>query len=131
MTCKWTESHAQIRLLESEHVIPSNWKLPPVEGDLSSYWCQFRGELFHFVVHLKVLKNKTEMCIVKITFRFKIISDVNGDKYLDAYELEAIFQYELDKIYDPNNPEVVSILFVVSKFYFHPITGFRDKNLVI
>ena len=38
---------------------------------------------------------------------------MNGDKYLDAYELEAIFQYELDKIYDPNNPEVVSILFVV------------------
>lgn len=30
---------------------------------------------------------------------------MNGDKYLDAYELEAIFQYELDKIYDPNNPE--------------------------
>ena len=55
------------------------------------------------------------MYIVKINFRFKIILDVNGDKYLDAYELEAIFQYELDKIYDPNNPEVVSILFVVSQ----------------
>ena len=39
------------------------------------------------------------MYIVKINFRFKIILDVNGDKYLDAYELEAIFQYELDKIY--------------------------------
>merc|ERR1711990_422101 len=36
---------------------------------------------------------------------FFLLHDVNGDKYLDAYELEAIFQYELDKIYDPNNPE--------------------------
>ena len=36
-------------------------------------------------------------------------SDVNGDKYLDAYELEAIFQYELDKIYDPEKVSLVSI----------------------
>ena len=61
------------------------------------------------------LQTRTPLYIVKMNFRFKIISDVNGDKYLDAYELEAIFQYELDKIYDPNNPEVVSILFVISK----------------
>ena len=126
--CKWTESHAQIRLLESEHVSPFNWKLPHVQGDLSSNWCQFRGEQFHSIVHLKVLKDKAWMCILKITFRFKIILDVNGDKYLDAYELEAIFQYELDKIYDPNNPEVVSILFVVSKSYLIP--DFQ-KNLII
>ena len=73
MTCKWTESRAQIRLLEyiyliieSEHVIPFNWKLPIVQGDLSSYWCQFRGEQFHFIVLLQVLKDKTQMYIVKI-----------------------------------------------------------------
>ena len=60
------------------------------------------------------LQRRTPLYTVKMNFRFKIILDVNGDKYLDAYELEAIFQYELDKIYDPNNPEVVSILFVVS-----------------
>ena len=39
--------------------------------------------------------------------------DVNGDKYLDAYELEAIFQYELDKIYDPEKVSLVSIIFGV------------------
>ena len=49
---QWTESRAQIRLfdwkqLESEHVSPPNLKLPPVKGDLSSFWCQFRGEQFH------------------------------------------------------------------------------------
>ena len=32
--------------------------------------------------------------------------DVNGDMYIDPYELEAIFQAELDKVYDPNNPDV-------------------------
>ena len=46
-------------------------------------------------------------------FRFtndkKTFIDVNGDKYLDAYELEAIFQYELDKIYDPEKVSLVSI----------------------
>ena len=26
--------------------------------------------------------------------------------YIDPYELEAIFQAELDKVYDPNNPDV-------------------------
>ena len=31
--------------------------------------------------------------------------DINGDGYIDAFELEAIFQPELDKIWDPNNPE--------------------------
>ena len=31
---------------------------------------------------------------------------MNGDKFLDAYELETIFQHELDKMYDPSNPEV-------------------------
>ena len=66
------------------------------------------------------------MYIVKINFRFKIILDVNGDKYLDAYELEAIFQYELDKIYDPNNPEVVIILFVVSQSCLIP--DFQKKR---
>ena len=39
----------------------------------------------------------------------KSFIDVNGDKYLDAYELEAIFQYELDKIYDPEKVSLVSI----------------------
>ena len=38
---------------------------------------------------------------------------MNGDKYLDAYELEAIFQYELDKIYDPEKVSLVSIIFGV------------------
>jgi len=37
---------------------------------------------------------------------FFMLHDVNGDKYLDAYELEAIFQYELDKIYDPENDDL-------------------------
>ena len=31
--------------------------------------------------------------------------DINGDGFIDAYELEAIFQPELDKIWDPKNPE--------------------------
>ena len=31
---------------------------------------------------------------------------MNGDKYIDIYELEAIFQAELDKMYDPENPDV-------------------------
>ena len=39
----------------------------------------------------------------------KNVIDVNGDKYLDAYELEAIFQYELDEIYDPEKVSLVSI----------------------
>lgn len=30
---------------------------------------------------------------------------MNGDMYIDPYELEAIFQAELDKVYDPNNPD--------------------------
>lgn len=30
---------------------------------------------------------------------------MNGDKYIDIYELEAIFQAELDKMYDPENPD--------------------------
>ena len=45
-----------------------------------------------------------------------IILDVNGDKFLDPYELEAIFQYELDKMYDPNNPEVVVLLWFWAYF---------------
>lgn len=36
---------------------------------------------------------------------FFLLHDVNGDKFIDAYELEAIFQAELDKVYDPNNPD--------------------------
>ena len=36
----------------------------------------------------------------------KTLLDVNGDMYIDPYELEAIFQAELDKVYDPNNPDV-------------------------
>jgi len=36
---------------------------------------------------------------------FFMMHDVNGDRYIDAYELEAIFQAELDKVYDPENPD--------------------------
>jgi len=36
---------------------------------------------------------------------FFLLHDVNGDMYIDPYELEAIFQAELDKVYDPNNPD--------------------------
>lgn len=34
-----------------------------------------------------------------------LILDLNQDHILDQGELEALFQKELDKIYDPNNPE--------------------------
>ena len=37
---------------------------------------------------------------------FFLLHDVNGDKFLDPYELEAIFQYELDKIYDPEKDDM-------------------------
>ncbi|KAJ8299102.1 hypothetical protein KUTeg_023162 [Tegillarca granosa] len=31
--------------------------------------------------------------------------DINGDQYLDVSEVESLFQEELDKVYDPENPE--------------------------
>ncbi|KAL3841928.1 hypothetical protein ACJMK2_020014 [Sinanodonta woodiana] len=31
--------------------------------------------------------------------------DMNGDNYLDEAEIEALFQRELDRVYDPNAPE--------------------------
>lgn len=33
------------------------------------------------------------------------LHDTNGDGFLDAGEVEALFQKELDKVYDPNAPE--------------------------
>lgn len=33
------------------------------------------------------------------------LHDLNGDGYLDIAELEALFQKELDKVYDKNAPE--------------------------
>lgn len=33
------------------------------------------------------------------------LHDLTGDGYLDISELEALFQKELDKIYDKNAPE--------------------------
>ena len=40
-----------------------------------------------------------------VTQIWLLFLDINGDGYIDAFELEAIFQPELDKIWDPNNPE--------------------------
>ena len=43
--------------------------------------------------------------ILEISENLTTFLDINGDGYIDAFELEAIFQPELDKIWDPNNPE--------------------------
>ncbi|XP_075996876.1 nucleobindin-2-like [Genypterus blacodes] len=36
---------------------------------------------------------------------FFVLHDINGDGYLDDYELEALFTKELGKLYDPKNEE--------------------------
>ncbi|VDI68176.1 nucleobindin [Mytilus galloprovincialis] len=39
---------------------------------------------------------------------FFMMHDINGDGFLDEEEIEALFQKELDQVYDPNAPEMTN-----------------------
>lgn len=63
----------------------------------------------------KILTQKPSSCYtviviflvnaVDVNILFCLFWDLNQDNFLDYSELEALFQKELDKMYDPNRPE--------------------------